>query len=266
MLSFSETNPKLVEEAIVLLYETKHPKMPLILEYLLGSDEYETCWQVIKYLRDIYGARDLYPLDLAFESSHIIVRERAFREYAVLAKDPSDDNIHQYAFEKVYAALHDIEQIQEIAFELLCSGNDPLYPGVKGIMYALTSSDESIQLRALDLLYHNDLIESPDSKDDASDLLRQIRESDNSKLRYNAYLLSLTVEEKVLTLLRNLDKDVHIKITDLEDVSRNAQLQSLQNLAMTLNASIMDVFEKALSTPSQSKVSASKIQELQDAL
>ena len=53
---FSETNPKLVEEAIVLLYETKHPKMPLILEYLLGSDEYETCWQVIKYLRDIYGS------------------------------------------------------------------------------------------------------------------------------------------------------------------------------------------------------------------
>ena len=70
MQFFSETKPELVKKSNRPSHETNHPKMPLILEYLLASDQYETCWEVITYSRDIYGERDLYPLDLVFQPTH----------------------------------------------------------------------------------------------------------------------------------------------------------------------------------------------------
>ena len=130
-------------------------------------------------------------------------------------------------------------------------------------MYALTSSDESIQLRALDLLYHKDLIEDPTSKEDAKDLLRQIRESNNSKLRYNAYLLSLTIEHSVLALLRNLDKDVHTKITDLENIACEEALEVFQKTTLLLDQNVMDSFEDSTPTTTAKQFQKSKQQDVQ---
>ncbi|MEC7988145.1 MAG: hypothetical protein VX278_23465, partial [Myxococcota bacterium] len=206
---------------------------------------------------DYWGANSFYnrtrnnkpekiapPEAAPLQSFAVELRQKALRCYAEIARQSdADSSLYQRAFEKIYSALLDEEDsIREVAFEMLLSGDDPLMLNVRGIMYALSNPDESIQIRSLELLYYSNMLRNPDTAEDAADLLRQIRESNNDALRYKAFLLSLTMEDGVLTYLRSLDKDVHTKIIDYERAAEKAKLDQQQK---QLEQSIIDAFEAA---------------------
>ena len=254
---YKEENPQSITRALELFYNTKHPKRTLIYKCIMDEEVRETtCMLVLDYLRseDIFGSEDIYPLNLARYSSFLLVRQKALRAYAELAikKNSEPDNqTYKRAFSIVLESLHDDEDdIVDVAFSYLCDCEHPLIPGVNGVLTAIAVSDERIQRRGIDLLYTKGMLFNPETKGEAQDLLRQVRDSSNERLRYRAFILSLTTEKGVESYLRSIDKQVHTQLLDLEEEDWNEK----KNAFDALDPQIEQLFLSAISEENEDRV------------
>ncbi|MEC7987513.1 MAG: hypothetical protein VX278_20270, partial [Myxococcota bacterium] len=254
-----EENPALSTRALELLHATGHPTRALIYKNII-YDEYDEASSriALDYLRseELYGKENLFPLTFAFENNGY-VQNKALRGFAELAQKRDSDPtnlIYQMAYEQVLSALGESDDdVVDAAFTFLFDGAAPLLPGIEGILLTLSHKEERIQKRGLETMYKKGMLQNPQTREAAKDLLRQVRDSSNENLRYRAFILSLTLEEGVQNYLRYIDPQVHTQLLDLEDEEYRAEYERFAN-HLELDSTVEAIFQEAISLDQDDRV------------
>jgi ParB family chromosome partitioning protein len=191
--------------AAQLLGASKHPRATILLERGLAETYEAVRTTSFLGLRKQRGDSDLHPIDLALKTEKPDLGKLAVQALEGLAA--KDDQALTRLSAAVNAKTFEVRQAALMSLEKAFEPTSP-----EADLWALGSQHADVRRLALVRLYHRNLLAFPT----VQAALRRHSEDADAEVRRMAFLLALSNHEKLLTLLRALDPELHRQLSDLE--------------------------------------------------
>jgi len=218
--------------AAKLLSASKHPRATILLEKGLAETYEAVRTTSFLGLRHQRGDSDLHPIDLALKTEKPDLGKLAVQALETLAA--KDDQALTRLSAAVNAKTFEVRQAALMSLEKAFEPTSP-----EADLWALGSQHADVRRLALVRLYHRKLLTPP--KVQAA--LRRHSEDADAEVRRTAFLLALANHEKLLTLLRALDPELHRQLSDLEataaDGTPRKDVEPKAPLAVPVNLPIL---------------------------